>query len=78
MRLTADFSVIDPQRMMCTYGLTEGFLLNHSSMPGMSGSISSQHAVRAPIPLALQESLAHLSLDSPIAYTLHRVHMYTI
>ena len=30
--VTMNFSVVDPQRMMCTYGPAEGFLLNHSYM----------------------------------------------
>ncbi len=43
---TADFSVVDPQRMMCTYGPAQGFLFNHSYMHGMCGSVSTQYAVR--------------------------------
>jgi hypothetical protein len=43
--VTMDFSVVDPQRMMCTYGPAEGVLLNHSYMHGVCGSISSQYAV---------------------------------
>ncbi len=43
--ITADFSVVDPQRMMCTYGPAQGFLFNHSYMHGMCGSVSTQYAV---------------------------------
>jgi hypothetical protein len=43
--LTADFSVVDPQRMMCTYGPAQGVLFNHSYMHGMCGSVSTQYAV---------------------------------
>ncbi len=41
--------MVDPQRMMCTYGPAEGFLLNHSYMHGVCGSISTQYAVRSSI-----------------------------
>ena len=44
--VTADFSVVDPQRIMCTYRPVEGFLVNYSHMHGVCGSISSQYAVR--------------------------------
>src|SRR3712207_509993 len=44
--LTADFSVVDPQCMMCTYAPVGGPLLNRSYMHGVCGSISTQYAVR--------------------------------
>ena len=43
--VTAYCSVVDPQRMMCTYGPAEGLLLNHSYMHGVRGTISTQYAV---------------------------------
>jgi hypothetical protein len=52
--------VVDPQRMMCTYGPAQGFLLNHSYMHGVCRSISSQYAVA--------EALLSLKADDQSLY----------
>lgn len=49
---------------MCTYGLTEGSLLNHSYMPGMYGSISSQYAADGAYAVLLHRVLAAADMAS--------------
>src|SRR5918997_2637844 len=76
--VTADFSAVDPQRMMCTYGPAEGLLLNHSYMHGVCGSISSQSAVRARLQAAHVDHGGRLAHNCPLLRTTGAVGLLSV